>query len=64
MSKLCSEPILNTYFSQKNILAKHQIESFNDYVDNIIPNIIVALEKYPDQYLILTIFLILWIPVS
>ena len=43
MSELSTEEIIHSYFEQKNILAKHQIESYNDYVDNIIPNII-------DQY--------------
>ena len=40
MSELSTEPIVQTYFDQKNILAKHQIESFDDYIDNIIPNIL------------------------
>ena len=40
MSELSTDPIVQTYFDKKNILAKHQIESFDDYVDNIIPNIL------------------------
>ena len=40
MSELSTEPIIQTYFDQKNILAKHQLESFNDYIENILPNIL------------------------
>lgn len=40
MSELCTEPIIQAYFDQENILAKHQLESFNDYIENILPNII------------------------
>ena len=40
MSKLSTDPIVEAYFDQKNILVKHQIESYDDYVDNILPNII------------------------
>ena len=40
MTELSTEPIIKSYFDQKNIVAKHQLESFDDYVDNIIPNII------------------------
>ena len=40
MVELSTDPIIQSYFNQKNIIAKHQLESFNDYVDNIIPNII------------------------
>ena len=38
--KLSTEPILQSYFQQNNVLAKHQIGSYNDYVDNVIPNIL------------------------
>ena len=34
------DEITRLYFEQKNILIKHQIESYNDYIDNIIPNIL------------------------
>ena len=40
MSELSTKGIIRSYFEQNNILAKHQIESYNDYVDNIIPNIL------------------------
>ena len=40
MSELSTKEIIRSYFEQNNILAKHQIESYNDYVDNIIPNIL------------------------
>ena len=40
MSELSTKEIVRSYFEQNNILAKHQIESYNDYVDNIIPNIL------------------------
>ena len=40
MSKLSTDSIVEAYFDQKNILVKHQIESFDDYIDNIIPNIL------------------------
>ncbi len=40
MSKLLTESIVQAYFDQKDILVKHQLESYNDYVDNILPNII------------------------
>jgi len=32
--------IIDTYFNQDNILAIHQIESYDDYIDNILPTII------------------------
>ena len=40
MSELSTKEIIRSYFEQNNILAKHQIESYNDYVDNIIPNVL------------------------
>ena len=40
MSELCTEPIIQAYFDQENILAKHQLESFDDYIENILPNIL------------------------
>ena len=43
MSELSTEPIIQAYFDQENILAKHQLESFDDYIENILPNI---LEQY------------------
>ena len=32
--------IINKYFEKKNILTDHQISSYNDLIDNILPNII------------------------
>ena len=40
MSELSTEPIIQTYFNQENILSKHQVESYDDFVENIIPNIL------------------------
>ena len=40
MSELSTDEIIRTYFEQNDILVKHQIESYNDYIDNIIPNIL------------------------
>ena len=40
MSKLSTDKIIREYFKQKDILVKHQLESYNDYIDNIIPNIL------------------------
>ena len=31
--------IINSYFKRKEILVNHQIESYNDFIDNILPNI-------------------------
>ena len=36
----CIETIINKYFEQENILTNHQIESYDDYIDNILPSII------------------------
>ena len=33
MSELSTEPIIQAYFDQENILAKHQLESFDDYIN-------------------------------
>ena len=32
--------IIKEYFKQNNVIINHQIESFNNYVDEIIPNIL------------------------
>ena len=32
--------IINSYFKRKEILVNHQIESYNDFIDNILPNIL------------------------
>ena len=40
MSELSTDKIILEYFKQKDILVKHQLESYNDYIDNIIPNIL------------------------
>ena len=34
------DEITRLYFEQNDILIKHQIDSYNDYIDNIIPNIL------------------------
>ena len=34
-----TDDIIDAYFNRKNILVNHQINSFNNLVDNIIPNI-------------------------
>jgi DNA-directed RNA polymerase II subunit RPB2 len=40
MNELEKKAIIHSYFQQKDILIRHQIDSYNDYIDNIIPNII------------------------
>ena len=39
MSQSDIDEIIHSYFTQKNILIKHQIESFDYYIDHIIPDI-------------------------
>ena len=39
------DKIIKLYFQQNNILIKHHIDSYNNYVDNILPNIIS--ENFP-----------------
>ena len=34
------ENIIDKYFQQENILTAHQIESYDDFIDNIFPTII------------------------
>ena len=36
----CIEEIIHKYFKQNNVLVDHQIESYNDYIDNILPQIL------------------------
>ena len=36
----CIENIIDKYFQQENILTAHQIESYDDFIDNIFPTII------------------------
>ena len=36
---ISTDNIIDSYFDRKNILVKHQIESFDNLIDNIIPNI-------------------------
>ena len=36
---LTTDEIIQKYFDQRNILVNHQIESYNYYVDEIIPRI-------------------------
>ena len=40
MSSISTDEIINTYFQQNNILVNHQTNSYNDFIDNIIPKII------------------------
>ena len=40
ISKEHIDHIIHQYFTQKNILTKHQIESYDDLIDNILPIII------------------------
>ena len=40
MSELSTEPIIQAYFNQENILSKHQLESYDDFIENILPNIL------------------------
>ena len=39
MSEL-SDEIIREYFKQNDILVKHQLESYDDFIENIIPNIL------------------------
>ena len=32
--------VISSYFKRHNILTNHQIESYDDFVDNILPKII------------------------
>ena len=34
------DEIIRSYFEQNDILVQHQINSYNEYVNNILPNII------------------------
>ena len=34
------ENIIQKYFKEDNVLTNHQIESYNDFIDNILPKII------------------------
>ena len=36
----CVDTLLTKYFERENILVNHQIESFNDFIDTILPTII------------------------
>ena len=36
----CIRLIIDKYFNQKNILENHQIESYDDFIDNILPSIL------------------------
>ena len=40
MSSLNTDVLIQRYFDQKNILINHQLDSYNYYVDEIIPKII------------------------
>tara|TARA_Y100001958_G_scaffold159961_1_gene164682 strand:- start:2102 stop:5551 length:3450 start_codon:yes stop_codon:yes gene_type:complete len=40
VDNISTDEIINTYFKQKNILVNHQTTSYNDYIDNIIPQIL------------------------
>ena len=34
------DDIIKCYFNQKNILVNHQLKSYNEFIENILPNII------------------------
>ena len=36
----CIQNIIDKYFEQNNVLTNHQIESYDDFIDNILPTII------------------------
>ena len=36
----CIKTLIHKYFQQKNILENHQIESYDDFIDNIFPSIL------------------------
>ena len=36
---LNTDALIDTYFNQRNILINHQIQSYNFYIDEIIPQI-------------------------
>ena len=36
----CIQQLIHKHFQRENILVNHQIESYNDYMDNILPNIL------------------------
>ena len=38
--------IIQEYFSRENILINHQIDSYNDLIDNILPEIISKLKIF------------------
>ena len=37
---MCNDEIIKTYFNRKNVIVDHQINSYNYYVDTLIPQII------------------------
>ena len=40
VDNISPDEIINIYFKRKNILVNHQTISYNDYIDNIIPQIL------------------------
>ena len=44
-----TDDIIDSYFNRKNILVSHQINSFDNLVDNIIPNT-YAFSSYPNPF--------------
>ena len=36
----CIQTIIDKYFQQTNILVNHQIDSYNDFIDTILPKLI------------------------
>ena len=42
---LNTDPVIESYFKQENIIISHQINSYNYYVDEIIPKILS--ERFP-----------------
>ena len=54
------EDLIRSHFNQTKILVRHQIESYDDYIDNIIPNIFeqffpLEIESKDDSSIINTI---------
>ena len=46
----CIQTIIRKYFEQKNILTKHQIESYDEYIDSIFPQIISQFFPFTLEY--------------
>ena len=48
--KECIQTIIHKYFEQNNILTYHQIESYDDFIDNIFPTIISQFFPFTLEY--------------